>query len=220
MEQEFEVLQTKTGQVVVKKMRQRILDYSKYFLSYEEAKKMKDTALSFGQKANIYYCLISLMLNCGLRRSEARKLKIEQINMTNMRVELGVDTKTRTPRQIPFSENLKMQLLAVIANRTSGFVFMHDSKGRSKKSYSDAQINNIVATVGAKAGIMPKSDGLKNVNPHLLRHSWVKFCQKAGIDKNNVRVMGGWKTMKMIDLIYGVPDYETISNEYNAKMNW
>lgn len=220
MEEQYEMVQEKEGGKIAKTKKRRVLDYSSYFLSLEEAKRLKEAALGFGERANTYSALISLMLNCGLRRKEAINLKVEQINLQEMLLELGMDTKTRTPRKVPFNEELKRGFLMLIGNRANGQLFMHKSKGNSERRYTTMQVNNIVRVVGEKAGLKPKSEGLKSINPHLLRHSWAKFCQRAGMDKNHVRVMGGWKTMKMLDLIYGVPDYESVAKDYKEKMNW
>jgi integrase len=170
------------------------------------------------------------MLNCGLRREEAIKLRIEQINQADRMIELGTDTKTHTTRKVPISEELFKHILSIIGRRKEGCLFMHRSKGTSERQYTKEQVNNIVANVGREAGIKPKggavdSDGtvvvgMQNVNPHLLRHTWAKMCQLAGIDKNYVRVMGGWKNMKMLDLIYGTPDYGSVKIDVTKKMNW
>lgn len=220
MEQQYQIVQEKDRATIATLAKKRVLDYSGYFLTHEEAKRLKEAALGFGTRANTYFALVGLMLNCGLRRAEAVSLRIEQVNMKDMLLELGTDTKTRTPRKVPFNDELKRALIMLIANRKEGAIFMHRSKGYSERRYTQTQVNNIVALVGAKAGIKPKSEGLKTINPHLLRHSWAKFCQKAGMDKNHVRVMGGWKSMKMLDQIYGVPDYETVAKDYKEKMNW
>lgn len=208
------------GNQVLKQEEQRILDRSDYFLSMDEAKRLKEAALGAGERSTTYYALVCLMLNCGLRRAEAINLLVEQVNFEVGMIEMGMDTKTRTPRKVPFNDELRRVLIQLVGGRKDGAVFMHSSKGYSVRRYSTMQVNNIIATLGQKAGIPPKSIGLKTVNPHLLRHSWAKFCQKAGMDKNHVRVMGGWKTMKMLDLIYGTPDYESVSKDYHEKMNW
>lgn len=227
---EFQATQTKTGIEITQTVNKRIYDRSAYFLSFEEAKALKETALTYGLNAVRYYVIICLGLNCGLRRIEITKLKIEQINLVNNMIELGLDTKTRTPRSIPIMDDLKKYLLMLISDRKEGYLLMHDSKNGSKKRYSQAQINNIVANIGAKANLIPKGGtiaedgskltGLKNINPHLLRVSWAKLCRKSNIPKEHVRIMGGWHTTKMLDFVYATPDYDTITTEYKAKMNW
>jgi len=206
---------------VVRVVEEKITDRSAYFLSHDEAKRLKDAALTYGVLSTTYYALVSLMLNCGLRRAEAINLKIEQVNMADSMIELGTETKTKTPRKIPFSDDLRKSLLQLIGTRKDGYVFMHRTKGgTSERKYSTMQVNNIIGSIGVRAGIKPKNPGMKHVNPHLLRHSWAKFCQRAGMDKNHVRVMGGWRSMKMLDLVYGTPDYESVAKDYREKVNW
>ena len=110
-EKEFQIITKDGKKEVVVKAQSRILDRSAYFLSKAESKLLKETALSYGDRASAYYLIVCLMLNCGLRRSEVVKLRIEQVNLVDMRIELGLDTKTRTPRVIPFNEELKRSLL-------------------------------------------------------------------------------------------------------------
>jgi len=230
-EQSYEMVE-ENGQTIMKKVvKQRIHNRSLYFLTHEEAKKLKDTALTFGtDRANQYYAIISLGINVGLRRKEIANLNIKQVNLKDKYIQLGIDTKTRESRIIPIQDDLKKTLIMLIGTRTDGYVILHKSRKDSKRSYSEVQINNIVAQIGKRADIKPKGgiynsdgkflEGMKNINPHLLRHSWAKFCQLAGIEKNITRVMGGWKNNKMLDEIYGTPSMETMLEEGGKKMNW
>ncbi len=227
MEVEYEATETKNGVKISPRIKKRILDYSAYYLSAEEIKKLKETALSFGRNAPIYYAMICLMVNCGLRRSEVCNLRIEQINFDGNMVELGANTKTRIPRKIPFNDEVARALRLVVGDRKSGFVFVHrtgvlvnERLSYSTRSYTPVSINLVVAKIAKAAGISPKGGGMKNLNPHLLRHTWVKNCKEAGIPEDYVRVMGGWSSEKMIKRVYGVPTYDLISKSVREKMGW
>lgn len=227
---EYQSIQTTKGLVIEKLVQKRIYDRSAYFLSKDEVAKLKEVSLTFGDNAVRYFVIISLGINCGLRRSEIANIKINQINLKDNMLEFGLDTKTKTPRRVPITEELRKYILMLMGNRTEGYLILHDSKTNSEKRYSLTQINNIVGLIGKKAGLEPKGGtisergekliGLKNINPHLLRVSWAKLCQKAGMLKEHVRIMGGWHTTKMLDFVYATPDYESVKSDYIAKINW
>jgi integrase len=228
-EQVYAVAKTKQGVEVRRLATKRILDYSAYYLTADEIKRIKDAASSFGKLAPTYLAIISLMVNCGLRRGEVVSLRCNQVNFDNKRVELGTETKTRTPRSIPFNAEVERTLRMVVGSRvaSSEFVFKHRSGVMrderlvySDRRYSTVSINLIVAKLGRIAHIEPKAAGMANVNPHLLRHSWVKLCKGAGIPEDFVRVMGGWSSKRMIQNVYGIPTYDAITTEVASKVNW
>lgn len=216
-----EQIYIKKGNKILKEpIKRRITDRPAYFLTKEEIKALKETAYKHGELTITYSTIIMLMVNCGLRRSEAVNLKIEDIDFDNKMVMLGEDTKTGVPRKIPYNDELERNIKLLVRNRDNGYLLMHKSKNNSKRKYTPEQVNNIIGRLGREANIKPKQQNLKNLNPHLFRHAFVKLCAEANIPKEHVRIMGGWKSMKMIDLIYGTPTYDNITKEMKEKMDW
>lgn len=200
----------------------RIEDRRYYFLNDEEIKRMKDaTALFSPEQRDTYHAMLCLMLNSGLRRENVRNLRIEQIDWENRVIRLReAEIKTRVSTIVPFNDETARSLRAVIGGRTSGNVFLHKTQGKdSRMTYSKPQINNIIGSVGRKAGIQPK-EKFHNVNPHLLRHTWAKKCKEAGVPKEIVRAWGGWTSNKMLDEIYGQPSIETLTTVFREKVVW
>ena len=206
--------------VVERQVNRRVVDYSAYYLTVEEVKQLKDACMKYNELAPNYLAMMCLMVNCGLRRSEVVNLKVQQVDFESGMVKLGFDTKTRLPRNIPFTDEVARALKMVVGNRTDGYLLMHKSKGGSMRRYSTVAVSFIIAKLGRDVGIKPKSTGLRHLNPHLLRHTWTKLCKSAGIPEEQVQIMGGWSDVRMIRKVYGIPTYDAISTSVKDKMRW
>lgn len=212
-------LDKKTGKVkeIYDPINPRVIDRMKLFLSDDEVKMLINVASnqSNTKLSTTYLAMIQLMLYSGLRRENVANLKWNQVDLENKLIELeGIDVKTKMPIKVPIWDETLIHL-KILKNNSQVYVFMHDTKGTkgSKKRYSLTQINNIVGKLGREANIQPKNN-FKNVNPHLLRHTWVRLCKKKGVRKDILKIWGGWKTEKMIEQIYGMPDIDDVKNEY------
>ena len=154
------------------------------------------------------------MVDCGLRRDNVVNLRVEQLDfkegIINIKKE---DIKSRKPVVIPLTEELERILRIFVGDRKEGYVFLHTNIYRKTKplvSYRVEEINNIVAKIGKKAGILPKQN-FKNLNPHILRRTWGLRCMENGIDSRVVAVMG--MSEKMQKEVYSVPSLETIKKQ-------
>jgi len=199
----------------------RIEDRRYYYLTDEEIKKLKLATTQYpAELQNTYHAMICLMLYSGLRRDNVLNLKFEQIDWDNQVLRIHkADIKTRLSTIVPFNDETGRYLRAVIGGRKDGYVFLHKTQGKdSQRRYTPAQINNIVGSIGKKAGVLPK-EKFKNVNPHLLRNTWVKKCKEAGVSREACKAWGGWKSFKMIDEVYGQPTIDQLKTEF-SKVNW
>lgn len=199
----------------------KIEDRRYYRLTDDEIKRMRDATATYppGIRDN-YHCMLLLMLTSGLRRDNVVNLRVEQVDWENQALRIKApDIKTRISTIAPFTEETARYLRVLIGSRTSGYVFMHKTKGKeSEKRYTLAQINNIIGSIGKRAQVAPK-ENFSHVNPHLLRHTWVRKCKEAGIPKEYVRAAGGWTSFKMIDEVYGQAGIEELAREFK-KVNW
>lgn len=215
---EFEAVETKGGITIARHKKRRIEDYSQYCLTDDEIRRILDAAASYGKLGNTYAAIVQLMLFCGLRRHEVINLRVENVDFENGLLRLKI-TKRNYPRASPMPRTLRERLLSIIGERKTGVVLMHEDtnyKTRPLRPYSSTSINLILAKIGRKAGIKPKEQ-MQTLNPHLLRHTWVRLCLRNNISRESLKLMGGWRGDRMLDNVYGIPDLERVKAEYREK---
>jgi len=207
-EQKFEFIE-KTGEIK-KVVKPKILNRADYFLNEEEVKRIKEACFQFKDNSTKYHAMVLLMLQWLFSRHDLVVLRASHIDFERnlIKLEEGI-TKKRQPRLCPISNDLRRDLIQLTSTNRE-FVFMHKTLGKETyRRYSVVQINNIVARLGEKAGVKPKED-YKKLNTHLFRRSGVALMQKLGVDRKEVRCIGGWANFKYIDSVYGSPTSESI----------
>ncbi|GBF32271.1 phage-related integrase/recombinase [Desulfocucumis palustris] len=145
----------------------------------EEVKKML-TQL----KRNVYAdlrsaLLIRILFDCGLRISEARNLKIADID-TERNV-LKVFGKGHKERKVPFGRSVKREILKFLAKREKsvpkdldeGYLF----STRMGTPLTNRNVLRKIQIVGKKA----KIEG-KRLSPHTFRHTFAKMYLMQGGD--------------------------------------
>lgn len=131
-------------------------------------------------------CLITLIYSCGLRRSEAINLKLEDIDSKRMLIKLN-DAKGGKDRYI----NLPVQLLELFRKyyqeyKTSVYLF----EGQKGGTYSAESIWKVIRQAAQRAGIK------KRVYPHILRHSFATHHIEQGIDIRYIQEWLGHESIK------------------------
>lgn len=125
------------------------------------------------------YMLIRLPMKIGLRNSEIRMLRIEDINFEDRSFEV-LDSKKYERFPLPL-DVLTLQLIQdLVGTRREGFVFQHVASWTHVKAdqpLSRVQIWNIIHDIAEKAGV-------KGFNPRLLRHYFA--CHWIYVEKKNV----------------------------------
>jgi integrase/recombinase XerD len=131
-------------------------------------------------------CLIALIYSCGLRRSEAIHLKLEDIDSKRMLIKLN-DAKGGKDRYI----NLPVQLLNLLKEyyreyRPSVYLF----EGQKGGQYSAESVWKVVRQAAQRAGVK------KRVYPHILRHSFATHHIEQGIDIRYIQEWMGHESIK------------------------
>ena len=177
---------------------------SEFFFSDDEIKRLIRAAPSNRDKV-----LIELLAYCGLRRDEARQLKIEDVDWENSWLNLTL-TKRGKRRSVPVSKEVLNDLKWLAGQRKKGLFFESRETGTLNKS----QINRIVAKAGETAGLKNPNPKLKNINPHLLRHSFSRrFLRNGGRMEVLQKLLGHSSITTTID-VYGRPSMADIQKEY------
>lgn len=121
--------------------------------------------------------LLKCMFYLGLRNSEVRGLRIEDIDLINMLVKV-VQGKGKKDRYVPIpTRELASELRDWIGNRNEGLVFY----------LSDRHLRRIVKDCARKAGIRKPDE----IHPHTLRHSYATHLQNSGVPLNVIQQILG-----------------------------
>lgn len=123
-------------------------------------------------------------LATGLRQSNVKGLKWEQINMTR-RIAMFDATAVKNGRPLGISLNdLAMQVLNTVKGQHPEYVFTF--RGRPV-----TQINTKAWQKAVEAA------GITDFRWHDLRHTWASWLRQSGVDLATIQEMGGWKDPKM-----------------------
>lgn len=131
------------------------------------------------------FCILDLLYGCGLRRSEAAGLKLEDLDL--QRRAFTVLGKRNKQRLAPFAEIIGQRLetyLKLRAERAEDGVQALLITDRGKAIY-DHLIYRRVAFLSSGLGDAPST------HPHALRHSYASQMIDAGADLNSVKELLG-----------------------------
>jgi integrase len=137
-----------------------------------------------------YKLLFLLMADAGLRREEALKLEVEDIDEHNETIRVkGKGNKTRI---LPFtSQRLVDELKAVLNKCPSGPLSVNSKTG--KEYYS---IRKALLRAGKGAGIK------REVNHHLLRHTFASLAAMRGVSPHALQQLCGHSSIVTTNKIY------------------
>ena len=183
---------------------------AKYTLKKSEVQKL------------IFHCtdlreriIIRLMVHCGLRREEVANLLIDRIDWTRNRISFV--GKGRLAGIVPVPPDLLQDIKFYIAGRNSGYLF----PARKKKNapLTNVQINRITTEIGKRAGVKSPNPKSKtgNINPHLLRHTFCRFCKDSNLGIEEVQGLARHKSFKTTYDVYGTLNFDEIQRRYEER---
>jgi len=128
--------------------------------------------------------IIKLFAYCGLRRFEMAKIKLKDINFETKKIRIIGKKKIERLATL-FSnqlvEDLKIYMKYILNNSQSKYLFPAVSNLNKEEHISTTEINRIVAKIGKRAQIENPIPELKNINPHILRHSCARILKDKGL---------------------------------------
>jgi integrase/recombinase XerD len=131
-------------------------------------------------------CLLAVIYSCGLRRSEAIRLKIEDIDSKRMLIKIR-GAKGGKDRYVQLSEGL-LALLRQYYSKYKPRIWLFE--GQAGSYYGSESISNLVKTAARRAGIK------KRVYPHILRHSYATHQLEQGVDIRFIQQWLGHESLK------------------------
>lgn len=160
------------------------------FLTREELKKLIDAATPR------YKIIIRILVNTGLRESELRHIKLDDVDYENRTITVHAK-KTGDFMVVPLNEEAytdisflrdkfysttRGQRLLMRASEQSTYLFC-DEKGNPIK-----KLTSPITKTAKKAG-------LKGVSPHTLRHTFASHLVMSGVDLRTVQRLLGHKNI-------------------------
>jgi integrase/recombinase XerD len=147
-------------------------------------------------------CLIALIYSCGLRRSEAINLKLEDIDTNRMLIKIR-GAKGNKDRMVQFPASL-YQIIQEYLTESRPEIWLFE--GQKKEQYSATSVFNVVKRTARNAGIK------KKVYPHILRHSYATHFLEQGVDIRFIQEWMGHGSIKTTQLYTHVA-----KNNYNFR---
>lgn len=164
--------------------------------------------------------IIKLLAYCGLRRFELAKIKIEEINFETAKIQIlgkkGI-ARLATIFSDQLLEDLKLYHQYVL-NNSGGYLFPAVSSLNERGHISPTEINRIVAKAGKRAQINNPIPELKNINPHILRHSCARILKDRGLSLEVVQKVLGHLSYKTTMDLYGTKSISEMDDELKEKM--
>jgi integrase/recombinase XerD len=165
--------------------------------------------------------IIKLLAYCGLRRFELAKIKIEDIDFNTNKIRiLGKKKIDRlaTLFSDQLVEDLKLYITYVLNNKKQGYLFPAVSSLNESEHITPTQINRIVAKSGHRAQLENPHPDLKNINPHMLRHSCARILKDRGLSLEVVQKVLGHLSYKTTMDLYGTKSISEMDAELKEKM--
>lgn len=135
--------------------------------------------------------IIETIYGCGLRVSEAAKLKKDDIRFEEgiLFVRQGKGNKDRIV-SLPFTLSKRLESYILLRNDENPYVFDSSRGGR----LTEATIEKIVDKAAGIAGI------IKNVHPHILRHSYATHLLENGTDIHIIQKLLGHSDVRTTEM--------------------
>jgi integrase len=162
-------------------------------IRFPDENNIRTVVLGEAQAANLFaacWCvvlrsLLVVLWDTGMRRDEARLLRMEQVDWERRVITLQrSDTKTREARMIPMTARAAAHIRGLVRYHASPYVFVRPTTGRP---YSANVLEVHWRRVRAEAG-------LHRVWLHDLRRSWVTLARRRGVAESVVKRWSGHKT--------------------------
>ena len=160
--------------------------------------------------------IIKLLAYCGLRRFELAKIRIEDLNLETNKIRIFGKKNIERLATIfsdQLAEDLKVYTRHVLNNTKQGYLFPAVSSLNKKGHISPTEINRIVAKAGHRANLKNPIPELKNINPHILRHSCARILKDKGLSLEVVQKVLGHLSYKTTMDLYGTQSISELDEE-------
>lgn len=174
-------------------------------LNDEELEKLRNACSTIREKA-----IVEFIFSTACRVSEVSQVKISDIDFNNK--QLNVIGKGDKERRVYFSSKCKLLLQEYINTRgcISEYLFC-----ASKSPYNFLSTESIEKEIRK---IKSRTDIVKDVYPHILRHTWATLALKSGVPLDTIQAILGHSKITTTQ-IYAAEDSSKIEYECRIFLN-
>lgn len=170
------------------------------FLELDEIKRLIAAANGTDFQGLRDRAIVEMLFSTGLRVSELTNLDLENVNLQTQ--EFAVKGKGGKIRLVFLSDGAKAALKNYLKERTDvePYLFVSMRKDNSADRLTPRTVQRIVKKYAARAGIV------KEVTPHILRHSFATDLMRNGADIRSVQTMLGHSSINTTQIYTHVTD--------------
>jgi integrase len=164
--------------------------------------------------------IIKLLAYCGLRRFEVAKITVEDIDIKTKKIQIigkGDILRLATIFSEQLVEDLKMYIQFHLQGIKKGWMFPSNYTKSKSGHLNIAEINKIVGRAGRLAMLTNPNPTLKNINPHILRHSCARILKDRGLSLEVIQKVLGHTSFKMTMDLYGTKSIYEMDKELEDK---
>ena len=186
---------------------------SKYTLSPEEIQKIINAT-----KTQLEKIVIELLAYTGCRREELCLIRFKDIDLEHDRIMIPTIKLRENPynhlREVPIlNANLKRDLVSYMEITKTRYPFVGDEDKliQSRKSppgITPVAINFIVDRSAVRAGVKSPNPHRKHINPHMFRHTFVRYAIKSGLNFKVIQQLMGHRDISTTMNMYGEPSWD------------
>jgi integrase len=192
-----------------------MVKHNEYYLGLEEVNAIVASAKNLKESV-----VLKILASTGMRRFELVNLMVKDVDFERKRLFIahgkGHSAKNPKSRAVPIDDDLVQTIKFYLDGRRAGFLVQSNKK--SFEGISLSQINRIVANAAKRAKINNPNPKIKNINPHIFRHSFVRISLANGIPFNAVQKIVGHMDARTTLQMYGQASIDDVQELYNAKL--
>ncbi|TKJ17789.1 hypothetical protein CEE44_04640 [Candidatus Woesearchaeota archaeon B3_Woes] len=189
--------------------------FNEYYLGWDEINSIIAAAKNLKESL-----VLKLLARTGMRRFELANLKAKDVDFERKRLFIakgkGANEKDPKSRSVPIDDDTIQVIKFYLEGRKTGFLIQSNKK--TSDGISLSQINRIVANAAKRAHVNNPNPNLKNLNPHIFRHSFSRLSLAAGIPFNMVQRIAGHADARTTLQMYGIPSITDTQELYEEKL--
>ena len=189
--------------------------FNEYYLNWDEINNIIAAAKNLKESV-----VLKILARTGMRRFELANLKVKDVDFERKRlfIEKGKGGNKKDPksRTVPIDDDTLQTIKFYLGSRKIGFL-VHSNK-KSNEGISLSQINRLVANCAKRANVNNPNPNIRNINPHIFRHSFSRLSLAAGIPFNMVQRIAGHADARTTLQMYGIPSITDTQQLYEEKL--
>lgn len=182
---------------------------SQYILTREQVKKVIDSIEKHRDRL-----IVKMLAYMGIRREEVVNITYGDIDFKEKLIRVG--GKGNKDRFVPITGDIKTDIITHLKGRKRGYLFPARLKKASPLDMS--RVNSLLTEIGKKTGVTNPNPKIKNLNPHIFRHTFARLCIERGMDWPTLRDILGHTTVTTTIDVYASSPIKKIQQDYNKVM--